>query len=148
MSNLIIDTPSRHVYTGDGSTRVFPIPTFIEGDDWIRIEINGEHQIDRRQWDIVNNSIIFVIAPEADATIDVLVASSIEAMTQFGSTSAIDVVAENITNVNLVGQDIEAVINVSNNLDIVSEGFEEVRIVAENIADVNTVANNILMLIL
>lgn len=143
MANLIMDTPSRHVYTGDGSTRVFPIPTLIEGDDWIRIEINGEHQIDRSKWDIVNNSIIFVTAPEAEATVDVLVASSIEAMTQFGSTSAIDIVAQNINNVNLVGQEIEAIINVSDNLDIVSEGFEEVKVVAESIGDVNIVADNI-----
>lgn len=115
MSNLIIDTPSRHVYIGDGSTRVFPIPTYIQGDDWIRIEINGIHVIDRRQWDIVNNSIIFVTAPEAEATINVLVASSIEALTQLGSTSAISIVAENITNVNLVAQNMEDIQNASDN---------------------------------
>ena len=144
MSNLIIDTPSRHVYTGDGSTRVFPIPTFITGDDWVRIEINGIHVVDRREWDIVNNSIIFVIAPPIDATIDVLVASSIEAMTQLGSTSSIDVVVENITNVNKVATidtDVTTVANINTDVATVSSIALEIPIVSSIATDVTTVAD-------
>lgn len=143
MAGLVLDTPSRHVYTGDGTTRVFPIPTHIQGDDWIRIEIDGIQQIDRRQWDIVNNSIIFVTAPTNGSTLDILVASSIEAMNQFGSVSAIDIVAQNITNVNNVGSNIDDVRLVANNLTTIGESFAEVSTVATNINDVKTVATNI-----
>ena len=143
MAGLILDTPSRHVYTGDGTTRVFPIPTYIQGDDWIRIEIDGIHVIDRREWDIVNNSIIFVTAPSNGSTLDILVASSIEAMSQFGSSSAIDIVAQNITNVNNVGSNIDDVKLVADNLTTIGESFSEVSTVATNINDVKTVATNI-----
>ena len=143
MAGLILDTPSRHVYTGDGTTRVFPIPTYIQGDDWIRIEIDGIQQTDRRQWDIVNNSIIFVTAPANGSTLAILVASSIEAMRQFGSVSAIDIVGQNITNVNNVGSNIDDVILIANNLITKGESFTEVSTVATNINDVKTVATNI-----
>ena len=107
---MAIDTPARHIYSGDGSTRVFPIPTYIQGDDYIRIEINGVHQADRSQWDIVNNSIIFVTAPISEATIDVQVATSVEALAELGSITNIDIVAGSIAGINSIASNLDEIL--------------------------------------
>ena len=143
---MAIDTPARHIYSGDGSTRVFPIPTYIQGDDYIRIEINGVHQVDRSKWDIVNNSIIFVTAPITTATIDVQVATSVEALSNLGSVSNVDIVASDITKVNIVANNISEVVTVGDNIDVIinnDAGMVNIATVAGNIGSVNTIATNI-----
>ena len=107
---MAIDTPARHIYSGDGSTRVFPIPTYIQGDDYIRIEIDGVHQVDRSKWDIVNNSIIFITAPESLATVDVQVATSVEALSELGNVTNVDIVAANINDINIIANNIDDVL--------------------------------------
>ena len=122
---MAIDTPARHIYSGDGSTRVFPIPTYIQGDDYIRIEINGVHQVDRSKWDIVNNSIIFVTAPITTATIDVQVATSVEALTELGSVTNVDIVAANIIGISSVASNLDEILLTNDNAIIATTKASE-----------------------
>lgn len=122
---MAIDTPARHIYSGDGSTRVFPIPTYIQGDDYIRIEINGVHQVDRSKWDIVNNSIIFVTAPITTATIDVQVATSVEALAELGNVTNVDIVAGNIASINGIGANLDEILEADNNATIATTKASE-----------------------
>ena len=122
---MAIDTPARHIYSGDGSTRVFPIPTYIQGDDYIRIEINGVHQVDRSKWDIVNNSIIFVTAPIITATIDVQVATSVEALAELGSVTNVDIVAANIVGISGIASNLDEVLLADDNAIIATTKASE-----------------------
>ena len=122
---MAIDTPARHIYSGDGSTRVFPIPTYIQGDDYIRIEINGVHQVDRSKWDIVNNSIIFVTAPITTSTIDVQVATSVEALAELGSVTNVDIVAANITGINGIASNLDEILLADDNAIIATTKASE-----------------------
>ena len=143
---MAADSPARHIYVGTGSQRVFPIPTKIISDDYIRIEINGDFISNRTTWDIVNNSIIFVTAPANGATIDVQVATSEEALSLLGSISNIDIVAEDIVKVSIVGDNIDNVNNVGNNIsnvNAVANDLININIVATNVNNVNNVGNNI-----
>jgi len=36
-----METPSRHSFNCDGSTRVYPIPSPIKGDNYCRVEVDG-----------------------------------------------------------------------------------------------------------
>ena len=122
---MAIDTPARHIYSGDGSTRVYPIPTYIQGDDYIRIEINGVHQVDRSKWDIVNNSIIFVTAPITTATIDVQVATSVEALTELGSVTNVDIVAANIVGISGIASNLDEILLTNDNAIIATTKASE-----------------------
>ena len=140
-----IDTPATHRYVSDGSLRVFQVPTRILGDDYIRIEINGEHVTDRNTYDIVNNNIVFLYPPEA-GTVHIMVATSDEAIGVLGNTSSLDEVAENIGYIQNVGGSIEDVIRVADSIhevQIVAPVLERISIVSRNIDDVVTVADNI-----
>lgn len=116
-----MDTPAQHIYTGDGTTRVFPIPTRIKGDAYIRIEIDGVYQSDVTLWDIVNNSIIFVTAPALNSSINVQVATSEEALGQLGTTTNTDIVAGSIDNVNIVAGNITNVNTVASQDDNITD---------------------------
>ena len=122
---MAIDTPARHIYSGDGSTRVYPIPTYIQGDDYIRIEINGVHQVDRSKWDIVNNSIIFVTAPITTATIDVQVATSVEALAELGSVTNVDIVAANIVGISGIASNLDEILLANDNAIIATTKASE-----------------------
>ena len=122
---MAIDTPARHIYSGDGSTRVFPIPTYIQGDDYIRIEINGVHQVDRSKWDIVNNSIIFVTAPITTATIDVQVATSVESLAELGSVTNVDIVAGSIAGINGIASNLGEILLANDNAVIATTKASE-----------------------
>lgn len=141
-----MDTPARHTYTGDGSTRVYRIPTQILGDDYVRIELDGVYLSDRSKWDIVNNSIVFIDAPSNLAVIDIQVATSQEALGLLGSISNSDIVAESIDNVNITGSNINSITTVADNIDSVNTTVSNIAIittVATNISNVNLVGNNI-----
>ena len=131
-----METPARFIYAGDGSNRKFYIPTQIKGDDYVRIEIDTVYQSDRSLWDIVNNSIIFTVAPAEGAVIDIQVATSEESLGQLGSISNVDIVAGSIDNVNTVGNNLDK-------LDIVADNITNVNIVATSISNVNTTADYI-----
>lgn len=146
MAGLVLDTPAKHIYTGNGTTRVYPIPTYIQGDDWIRIEIDGVYIVDRRSYDIVNNSIIFVTAPGLNTQVSVQVATSVEALSQLGNSTNVDTVAGSIGNVNIVATDINNIDTVAGsitNVNTIATDISNVDTVAGSIGNVNTVANNI-----
>lgn len=141
---MAIDTPARHVYTGNGNQRVFPIPTKIIGDDYIRIEIDSVYQSDRTKWDIVNNSVIFITAPLNGVTIDIQVATSEEALSVLGSSTAMDIVAESITNVNITATNIVDINTVSHNItevDTVANNISSVVITANDSDEINILAS-------
>lgn len=122
-----METPSRHSFTLDGSTRVFPIPSPIKGDNYCRLEVDGTIINDRTKYDIVNNSIVFVDAADvpAGSQLDVLVVQSEEAIGQLTITTNIDIVASNIADVNTT-----------------ADSITNVNTVAGNITDVNRVATS------
>ena len=131
-----MDTPARHIYTGDGTTRGFRVPTKIIGDDYVRIELDGIYVSDRSVWDIVNNTILFIDAPAVGVNVDIQIATSQEALGLLGSVTNVDIVAEYIDNVNAVGTNIEDVLAVYNNL-------ADINLTVDNMADINTVADGI-----
>jgi hypothetical protein len=122
---MAIDTPARHIYSGDGSTRVFPIPTYIQGDDYIRIEIRGVHPVDRSKWSNVKNSIIFITAPIVSATIDVQVATSVEALSELGNVTNVDIVAANISGINDIANNIDEVLLAVDSADVATTKANE-----------------------
>ena len=71
MANSVLHTPSRHTFSCDGTQRLFPIPSYIISQDYVRIEIDGVLQSDRKKWDIVNNSLVFIDAFSNGSILDV-----------------------------------------------------------------------------
>ncbi len=132
-----MDTPARHTYTGDGTTRGFRVPTKIIGDDYVRIELNGTYVSDRSIWDIVNNTVLFIDAPASGVIVDIQIATSQEALALLGSVTNVDIVATNIDNVNAAGTNIA-------NVNTVAGSIANVNTSAVNIANINTVATNII----
>jgi hypothetical protein len=146
---MAIETPSRHSFMCDGSTRVFPIPSPIKGDNYCRIEIDGTYMADRSKYDIVNNSIVFIDVADVPngSQLDVLVVQSEEALGQLGSVTNIDLVAQNISGVNNVSNNIDNVNTVANtiaNVVLAAMNTGDIDTVAANITGVNTVASNII----
>ena len=117
----VLHTPSRHTFECDGTQRVFPIPSLMISQDFVRIEIDGVLQSDRKQWDIVNNSLVFVLAPINGAILDVQVASDSESLGELGMMSNVDILAQNITNVNKVANNILDIQNAEENAIIAKE---------------------------
>jgi hypothetical protein len=103
-----METPARHTFALDGSTRVFPIPSNMKADNYVRLEVDATIISDRTKYDIVNNSIVFnsVLDVPAGSQLDVLVVQSEEAIGSLAITSNIDLVASSIANVNTVGASI------------------------------------------
>ncbi len=117
----VLHTPSRHTFECDGTQRVFPIPSLMISQDFVRIEIDGVLQSDRKQWDIVNNSLVFVLAPINGAILDVQVASDSESLGELGMIANVDILAQNITNVNKVANNIVDIQNAEENSIIAKE---------------------------
>ena len=153
-----METPSRHSFALDGSTRVFPIPSPIKGDNYCRLEVDGVVVSDRALYDIVNNSIVFLDAATvpSGSQLDVLVVQSEEAIGQLSITFNIDIVASNIAAVNIVATDIDNVNTVATdiasvlttatsitNVNTVATDIAKVIIAADNIADINTIVANL-----
>ena len=132
-----METPSRHSFNCNGSTRVFPIASPIKGDNYCRVEVDGVIANDRALYDIVNNSIVFVttdLVPDG-AVLDVLVVQSEEAIGQLTAVNNIDIVAQDIANVNLVGNDIA-------NVDTVAGSIANVATVAGDTIAINEIYTN------
>ena len=66
------------VYTGDGTTRIFPVSFEILGENYVRIYLDEVEVTDRTRYDIINNSIVFLKAyiPVAGAEVVIVVATS------------------------------------------------------------------------
>lgn len=118
--------PAQYDFIGDGTTRIFPIASRIFSHEYLKLEVNEEEILDTTTYDIINNSIVFVVAPLLSHVILVRVAESIEDIADLDKTSATIIVADNI----------ESVITVADNIT-------DVNAVAENIAEVVTVATDI-----
>lgn len=133
-----METPSRHSFNLNGSTRVFPVASPIKGDNYCRIEVDGEIINDRSKYDIVNNSVVFlnVVDVPNGSQLDILVVQSEEAIGQLAITTNIDIVATNIDSINTVGDDIA-------NVNTTAGSIGSVNTVATNVANVNTVAGSI-----
>ena len=116
-----METPARHSFTLDGTTRVFPIPSNLKGDNYVRLEVDGAIINDRSKYDIVNNAIVFNNAADvpSGSQLDVLVVQSEEAIGQLAITSNIDIVASNIDDVNTVGASIAAVNTNAANITVI-----------------------------
>lgn len=140
----VLHTPSRHTFECDGTQRVFPIPSLMISQDFVRIEIDGVLQSDRKQWDIVNNSLVFVLAPISGAILDVQVASDSESLGELGMISNVDILAKNITNVNKVANidtDVTKVADIDLDVTTVASIVSEIPIVSAISTDVATVAS-------
>lgn len=130
------NVPATHTFKGDGVTRVFPISTKILGDDYVRIEIDSDYIFDRSSWDIVNNSIIFTVAPRLNTTVLIKVAESVEAVGLLDNQSTADIIEANIPVINAVYNNLSVIDNVSNNTT-------PIKGVDNNKTNINTVADNI-----
>lgn len=133
-----METPARNSFTLDGTTRVFPIPSTIKGDTYVRIEVDSVIISDRTKYDIVNNAIVFISATDvpAGSQLDVLTVQSEEAIGALGTTSSVDIVATNIANVNTTAGNIA-------NINITAGSIANVNATGASIASVNTTATNI-----
>lgn len=140
----ILHTPSRHTFECDGTQRVFPIPSYIISQDYVRMEIDGILVSNRREWDVVNNSIVFVTAPLAGLILDVQIASDSESLGELGMISNVDILAQNITNVNKVANielDVTKVANIDTDITKVANIDSDVTKVANIDTGVTKVAN-------
>lgn len=132
-----METPSRHSFNLNGSTRVFPVASPIKGDNYCRLEVDGNIINDRSKYDIVNNSIVFLNASDVPngSQLSVLVVQSEEAIGQLAITTNIDIVASNIEDINIVGASITDV-------NTVASSITDVNTVATSISDVNDAYDN------
>ncbi len=140
----VLHTPSRHTFECDGTQRVFPIPSLIISQDFVRIEIDGVLQSDRKQWDIVSNSLVFVEAPINGAILDVQVASDSESLGELGMIANVDILAKNINNVNKaanIDTDVTKVADIDLDVVTVAGIVSEIPIVSAISTDVTTVAS-------
>lgn len=138
--------PASHTFKGDGLTRVFPISTRIIGDDYIRIEIDNIYKYDRSSWDIVNNSIIFTVAPIVNSTILIKVAESVEAVGLLDNQSTADIIEANIPVINGVYNDLSIINNVNDNVPYIQRvdgNSPNIDIVASNISNLNIIAGSL-----
>lgn len=149
------NVPATHTFKGDGVTRVFPISTKILGDDYVRIEIDSEYIFDRSSWDIVNNSIIFTVAPTLNSTVLIKVAESVEAVGLLDNQSTADIIEANIPVINDVYNNLDKIENVNDNLDvinnvdniktdinIVADKMPTLEIISESLGDLQAIKNH------
>ena len=111
-------TPAQYPFDGDGSRRVFPIPSKILGTSYIRIHIDGEPFLDTTLFDIINNSIVFKTAPASGTAINVWVAETVEDIANLGSVTNVDAVGNNIDNINLVAEHIDQINGVASDVQL------------------------------
>lgn len=149
------NVPATHTFKGDGVTRVFPISTKIIGDDYVRIEIDGEYIFDRKSWDIVNNSIIFTVAPTNNTTVLIKVAESVEAVGLLDNQSTADIIEANIPVINAVYNNLSSIDNVSDNttaivgvnnnqtnINTVVDNMDTLDIIASSLGDLKDIKNH------
>jgi uncharacterized protein YdeI (BOF family) len=98
------------VYSGDGNTRIFPVGFKILGENFVRVYVDGVEVTDKRKYDIINNSIVFneEETPQiGQDNITILVATSESELGDLGAPiTDIMVVAQNIADINAVGQQV------------------------------------------
>lgn len=107
-------SPAQYPFTGDGSRKIFPIPSKILGTDYIKIHIDDVAYLDTTGFDIINNSIVFKVAPASGAVLNIWVAEAVEDIANLGTTTNIDLVADSLTNINKVASFIPTINDISN----------------------------------
>ena len=98
------------VYNGDGTTRIFPVDFKILGDNFVRVYVDEVEVTDRRKYDIINNSIVFNVEetpPIGEGNVQIYVATSESELGDLGAPlTDITIVAQNIANINAIGQQV------------------------------------------
>jgi hypothetical protein len=98
------------VYNGDGTTRIFPVDFKILGDNFVRVYVDGVEVTDKRKYDIINNSIVFTTnetPPIGEGNVQIYVATSESELGDLGAPlTDITIVAQNIADINAVGQQV------------------------------------------
>lgn len=138
-------------YNTDGTTRTYPSSKHIASKQHVAVYFQSVTTstwsvIEQTLYDLVNNSIVFVDAPDSAlySQIEIRVADTAAELTE--SPSDIATVAGAIADVTTVAGSIAAVETVSSNIasiGTVSGAIANVNTVATNVANVNTVATNI-----
>jgi hypothetical protein len=98
------------VYSGDGTTRIFPVGFKILGDNFVRVYVDDVEVTDKRKYDIINNSIVFTTnetPPIGEGNVQIYVATSESELGDLGAPlTDITIVAQNIADINAVGQQV------------------------------------------
>lgn len=141
-----METPSRHTYNLDGSTLVFPVSSPLKGDNYCRVEVDSNIVYDRSKYDIVNNSIVFkdVTDVPENSVLDVLVVQSEEAIGQLGTASSIDLVAQDLSVINSVGNYLTSIHTVAleqTNVNLLGSNITTLTTLADNIDDIGLAAD-------
>ncbi len=149
-----------HPFTGDGSTKLFSIPSRIINERHVEVYVNvtggtitNSNLLPAEDYDIAFNSIVFKDAPTEGAAIQVRTATNpdelLEPLTALQAVAAslaqIQEVADNISGVIATGENINSVNVVANNISgiIATGNISGVIATGENIDSVNVVADNI-----
>ena len=98
------------VYSGDGTTRIFPVDFKILGENFVRVYVDDVEVTDKRKYDIINNSIVFNEEETPQVGVDnitILIATSESELGDLGAPiTDIMIVAQNIADINAVGHQI------------------------------------------
>ena len=92
---------STKIFTGDGSTKIFPIEFEIKGEDYIQIWLDNVAVNDRTTYDIINNSIVFLndYIPDNGVKVEIVVATTAQEIADLNApSSTVQVVVDNIDN--------------------------------------------------
>jgi hypothetical protein len=98
------------VYSGDGTTRIFPVDFKILGENFVRVYVDDVEVTDKRKYDIINNSIVFneeETPQKGQDNVTIIVATSESELGELGAPlTDIVIVAQNIADINAVGQQV------------------------------------------
>lgn len=112
-------------YDGDGNNRVFPVSFTIKGEEYVKIFIDNVPVIDRTTYDIINNSIVFVVGEAPPVGTDNVVITVASSPTEVGDLdappSAVSTILDNLDNINIVAANVDLLKNTANGEYIVSE---------------------------
>jgi hypothetical protein len=134
---------SDKVFTTDGTTNIFTSDFPVISEDHIRVFLGGT-VVSRDDYDLINNSAVFFIAPTAGQTLTLQIGTTpADILT---SPTDAGIVAANIADIQTLADiagDISTVENISGDVETVADISTNVTTVATNISSVNTVASNI-----
>ena len=91
-------------YNGDGATRIFPVAFEIKGEEYTVVYVGGVAVADRSLYDIINNSIVFNVAPVIGTNnVEIVVASTTTEIADLNAPpSTIQTVLDNIADINAI----------------------------------------------
>jgi hypothetical protein len=140
---------STKIFTGDGSTKIFPIEFEIKGEDYIQIWLDNVAVNDRTTYDIINNSIVFLndYIPDNGVKVEIVVASTAQEIADLNApTSTVQLVSDNIDSVIIDATNIDDINTNASNIDNINTNatnIDNINTTATNIANINTNVNNI-----